>query len=105
MSETLRAQPRTAGAPTNRHAAWIPAKGESVERLQNGVNQRGEVFYSDQLQVLIKWDNGTSSSLRVDQGDLRSIRHRGTHVSHIHPRVDTGLHACVERDQTGSRAD
>jgi len=28
-----------------------------------GVPVRGTVFYSDQLQVLIKWDNGRSGSL------------------------------------------
>jgi hypothetical protein len=29
-----------------------------------GVAVRGTVFYSDQLQLLVKWDDGRSGSLR-----------------------------------------
>ena len=29
-----------------------------------GVRVRGTVFYSDQLQILVKWDDGRSESLR-----------------------------------------
>ena len=30
-----------------------------------GVRLSGTVYYSDQLQILVKWDNGSSQSLRV----------------------------------------
>jgi hypothetical protein len=29
-----------------------------------GIRVRGTVFYSDQLQILVKWDDGRSESLR-----------------------------------------
>ena len=43
----------------------IPSKGERIEVRRTGISVRGTVFYSDQLQILVKWDNGRSSSLRV----------------------------------------
>jgi len=43
----------------------IPSKGDRIEIIRNGISLRGTVFYSDQLQILVKWDNGRSSSLRV----------------------------------------
>jgi hypothetical protein len=49
-------------------ASWLPTKGAKVERIRNGVAFSGRVFYADGLQVLVKWDNGSSSSLRVDKG-------------------------------------
>lgn len=44
----------------------LPAKGQRIEllRLETGVRLRGTVFYSDHLQILVKWDNGRSQSLR-----------------------------------------
>ena len=44
----------------------IPSKGERIELLQRrlGLPVRGTVFYSDQLQILVKWDDGRSGSLR-----------------------------------------
>jgi hypothetical protein len=44
----------------------IPSQGDRIELLspQTGVRIRGTVFYSDQLQVLVKWDNGRSQSLK-----------------------------------------
>ena len=55
-------------------AAWVPRVGERVERWVGGVARSGTVHYSDELQVLVKWDNGPSSSLRADKGELREIR-------------------------------
>ena len=55
-------------------APWLPMKGENVERVHNGVTVRGKIHYADELQVLVKWDAGSSSSLRVDKGELRSVR-------------------------------
>jgi hypothetical protein len=45
----------------------IPSKGDRIELLRTrmGVRLTGTVYYSDQLQILVKWDNGSSQSLRV----------------------------------------
>lgn len=43
----------------------IPKIGDRVERRRAGVAQRGTVHYADELQILVKWDDGSSSSLRV----------------------------------------
>jgi hypothetical protein len=44
----------------------MPQKGDRIELLRTraGVRPRGTVFYSDELQILVKWDNGRSESLR-----------------------------------------
>ena len=41
----------------------IPAIGDRVERRRAG----------DQLQILVKWDDGSSSSLRVDRDAFRNL--------------------------------
>ena len=53
----------------------IPARGDRVELVQPhlGVRVRGRVFYSDQLQVLVKWDDGRSQSLRAGAQAFRII--------------------------------
>jgi len=43
----------------------IPSKGDRVEQRRMGVVRRGYVWYADQLQVLVKWEDGKSSSLRL----------------------------------------
>jgi hypothetical protein len=54
---------------------WFPSKGERIELLdtQLGVRLRGTVHYSDRLQVLVKWDNGRSQSLRPGVDRFRLI--------------------------------
>jgi len=48
----------------NRHSV-IPAKGDRIEvGPRTGVAVRGTVFYADELQILVKWDDGRSRSLR-----------------------------------------
>jgi hypothetical protein len=44
----------------------IPVRGDRIELLQprTGVRVRGTVFHVDQLQILVKWDDGRSESLR-----------------------------------------
>ena len=37
---------------------YVPSKGERIEQRRNGVRRLGRVWYSDGLQVLVKWDNG-----------------------------------------------
>lgn len=51
----------------------IPNKGERVERPRMGILVRGTVSYSDQLQILVKWDNGRSESLRPGRDRFRVI--------------------------------
>lgn len=43
----------------------IPMIGDRVERRTAGVSQYGTVDYADQFQYLVRWDDGSSSSLRV----------------------------------------
>jgi len=43
----------------------IPSRGDQVEQRRLGVIRRGYVWYADQLQVLVKWADGKSSSLSV----------------------------------------
>ena len=38
-----------------------------------GVRVRGTVFYSDQLQILVKWDDGRSEGLRPGADRFRLI--------------------------------
>ena len=49
---------------------YIPSKGERMELRKLGLILRGTVMYADQVQVLVKWDNGRSSSLRAGVDDL-----------------------------------
>jgi hypothetical protein len=51
----------------------IPRRHERVERSRLGISERGTVFYSDQLQILVKWDNGRSESLRPGRDPFRVI--------------------------------
>jgi hypothetical protein len=58
---------------STREFAYIPSKGDRIERTRFGRTLGGTVEYADRLQVLVKWDNGRSSSLRADAlgpGDL-----------------------------------
>ena len=53
----------------------IPNKGDQVEQRRSGVSRLGVVWYADQLQVLVKWQDGRSSSLRLgrDQFSIRTL--------------------------------
>jgi hypothetical protein len=51
----------------------MPSKGERLELRRLGLILRGTVLYADQVQVLVKWDDGRSSSLRVGVDDLNVI--------------------------------
>jgi hypothetical protein len=52
---------------------YMPGKGERLERRGLGLPLRGTVLYVDRVQVLVKWDNGRSSSLRLGVDDLDVI--------------------------------
>jgi hypothetical protein len=51
----------------------IPSIGDRVERRRAGVTQSGTVQYADQIQVLVKWDDGSSGSLLVDRDQFRVV--------------------------------
>jgi len=55
--------------------AWLPSKGDRIELIDPrlGVRLRGTVYYSDHLQILVKWDNGRSQSLRPGVDRFRLI--------------------------------
>jgi len=55
----------------------LPNKGDRIElfRTETGVRQRlvGTVFYVDHVQILVKWDDGRSQSLRPGAERFRVI--------------------------------
>jgi hypothetical protein len=55
-------------------STYIPSIGERVAQVRLGVQRTGTVWYSDQLQVLVRWDEGTSSSLRLGSEELYVLR-------------------------------
>jgi hypothetical protein len=61
--------------PDRPELARIPNRGDRIELLRAhlGVRVRGLVFYADQLQILVKWDDGRSQSLRVGAQLFRVI--------------------------------
>ena len=66
----------------------IPSIGDRVERRSARVSQYGTVHYVDQLQYLVKWDDGSSSSLRVGIHEVRVLgraSERGTRESQLAP--------------------
>ena len=58
---------------SSKRSEYIPSKGERLERRELGLTLRGTVLYVDRVQVLVKWDNGRSSSLRLGVDDLDMI--------------------------------
>ena len=55
--------------------ARIPSKGDQVEQRRTGTSRVGYVWHADHLQVLVKWEDGTSSSLRLgrDQFLIKAV--------------------------------
>ena len=51
----------------------VPSRGDYVVQQRTGIVRVGYVWYADQLQILVKWQDGTSSSLRVGR-DRFAIR-------------------------------
>jgi hypothetical protein len=51
----------------------IPKKGDRIEQTNLGIRRAGVVWYADQLQVLVEWDDGRSSSLRIGRDGFRII--------------------------------
>ena len=55
-----------------------PKKGDRIELLVSraGVFPRGTVFHVDQVQILVKWDDGRSESLRPGVDRFRIVEPR-----------------------------
>jgi hypothetical protein len=53
----------------------IPCKRDRIELLERrtGVLRRGTVFHVDQVQILVKWDDGSSGSLRPGVDRFRIV--------------------------------
>jgi hypothetical protein len=68
----------------------FPSIGDEVEQVRMGIKRVGYVWYSDQLQVLVKWDDGGSSSLRVGR-DPFTIRERTSDDGEEKVAVETVL--------------
>ena len=55
----------------------IPSKGDRVELLSALTGARvhllGTVFYADHVQILVKWDDGRSQSLRPGADRFRIV--------------------------------
>ena len=53
----------------------VPKKGDRIELLERrtGIHPRGTVFHVDQVQSLVKWDDGRSESLRPGVDRFRIV--------------------------------
>jgi hypothetical protein len=51
----------------------VPAISDRVEVRRTGISMRGIVHHADGLQVLVKWDDGSSSSLRVGRDTFETV--------------------------------
>jgi hypothetical protein len=61
-------------------SSYIPSRGERVAQVRCGIQRIGTVWYSDQLQVLVRWDEGTSSSLRLGSEELYVLNRAEPHA-------------------------
>ena len=53
----------------------LPNSGDRIElcRPRTGIRLQGSVYYSDHIQILVKWDDGTSQSLRPGTDEFRVL--------------------------------
>lgn len=53
----------------------VPKKGDRIERLapRTGIRPQGTVFHVDQVQILVKWNDGRSESLRPGVDRFRIV--------------------------------
>jgi hypothetical protein len=50
---------------------YVPSRGDRIEQTRLGVRRSGTVWYADELQILVKWDDGGSNSLRPGAPGVR----------------------------------
>ena len=51
----------------------IPNVDDEITIVRTGVSRRGRVCYADRVQILVKWDDGGSSSLPVGHRPFQVI--------------------------------
>lgn len=56
-----------AAAGTAEAAGRTVARGDRIEVVRMGISHRGRVEFVSALQVLVKWDDGRSTGLRLDR--------------------------------------
>ena len=64
--------PAHAAQPFEEHSR-VPRKGDRIELVKAGVYVRGTVHHVDQVQILVKWDDGRSESLSPGSRSFRII--------------------------------
>jgi len=69
-----------------RASVVVPRIGDRVELVRSGVSKFGRVHYADELQALVKWDDGSSSTLRLDRERLRIIEPKARTASSPEPK-------------------
>jgi hypothetical protein len=57
----------------------MPDAGDEIILVRAGISRSGRVQYADQIQILVKWDDGGSSSLLVGHTPFQVI---------LRPRAD-----------------
>ena len=60
---------------------YIPSRGDRIEQTRLGIRRTGTVWYADQLQLLVKWDEGGSSSLTLGAAGVRILERDSTPAS------------------------
>jgi hypothetical protein len=75
----------------------VPKKGDRIElvRSRAGVHTRGTVHHVDQVQILVKWDDGRSQSLRSGVDRFRIIEPSRACASGRHLRCRYLSHVIV----------
>jgi hypothetical protein len=65
-------------ARTDQERQWTLRKGDRIELVlpRLGILTRGTVYYVDDLQILVKWDDGRSENLRPSFADRFRIIER-----------------------------
>jgi hypothetical protein len=81
----------------------IPNRGDQVEQRRMGISRVGVVWYADQLQVLVKWQDGKSSSLRLgrDQFSIRTADAEDARSLNETPRNASTRSASNDRKPVG----
>jgi hypothetical protein len=72
-SERARSRRSLAGSEKRR-----AQRGDRIESARLGVAVRGTVHYVDDLQVLVKWDDGRSENLRPSFAARLRVLERGS---------------------------
>jgi hypothetical protein len=80
------------GVHANGAGRHFPSNGARIELLTTymGVRQRGTVFYADGHQILVKWDDGRSQSLKPGKDRYRIIEPPGRYGDGVDTERSSG---------------